>query len=271
LSFEKDWRLRLSIKICWNSKNVIVEFNRLNPLETEFDGNQMADIRVIGSSTAFGAGVALEEMYFSILETNFQHHNFYLDARRAKNSNYLEHIDKQYSKNDSNHVYILHFRADELLKINRDRPSGFVLRKILNSYETYNKDSDLEETPQKRIITFILQFFLFCTRFLIPVVSGKKQQENYDFFLKMHSRSRLVIIILDSRRKFLIPLIPSCLRTIRSIRLTSNILKFDNTICVDYSKLDLSRNHFQTDKTHLNSYGHNILASCLIKIIGEIY
>jgi hypothetical protein len=230
----------------------------------------VAEIRLIGSSTAFGAGVASEENYFSILEANFHCHEFYSDTSRAKNSNELRYIGKQYSKDDSNVVYILHFRADELLKINWDLHFGIALRRILNFYKTDNKDSDLGKISQKKVTSFALQFILFCTGFLTPVVSGKKQQENYDFFLKKHSRSRLIIIILDSRWPFLTPLIPSCLRTIRSVLLTSKILQFDNTICLDYSKLDLSRNHFQTDKTHLNSYGHNTLASRLIEIIGEI-
>jgi len=229
----------------------------------------VVEIRLTGSSTAFGAGVASEEKYFSILEANFPGHDTYSDAHRSKNSNDLRCFSEQYSKDDSNVIYILHFRADEILKINWDLHSGIALRKILNFYKTNNKDSDLEKNSKKTVTSFGLQFFLFCTGFLIPVVSGKKQQENYDFFLKTHTRSRLIIIILDSRRSFLTPLIPSCLRTIRSVRLTSKILQFDNTICLDYSKLDLSQIHFQTDKTHLNSYGHNILASRLIKIIGE--
>ena len=230
----------------------------------------MAEIRLIGSSTAFGAGVAPEEKYFSILEANFHCHEFYLDASRAKNSNELRYISKHHSKDDSNVVYILHFRADEYLKTNWDLRPGIALRRILNSYKINKENSDLRKISKKRVTSFTLEFLLFCTGFLIPVVSGKKQRENYHFFLKMHSRSRLIIIILDSRWAFLTPLIPSCLRAFRSVLLTSKILKFDNIICLDYSKLDLSRNHFQTDKTHLNSYGHNTLASRLIKIIGEI-
>lgn len=230
----------------------------------------MTVIQIIGSSTAFGAGVASKEKYFSILERKFRSYRFELIAHRAKTSNALGDLVEQFPNDDKDVIYILHFRADELLKVNRALGSVNGVSKILQFYENYKMTSELKISLHRKVKVFALQFLLFCTKVLVPVVSGRQQLENYRIFFRMHAKYRCIIVIVDSRKTSLTPVIPTFLRKIRSIRINLLISQFENVICLDYSQLALARNHFQSDATHLNSYGHNILALGLGKIIGDI-
>jgi hypothetical protein len=230
----------------------------------------MTVIQIIGSSTAFGAGVASKEKYLSFLEEKFRSCRFELIAHRAKTSHALGDLVIQFPDDDSDLICILHFLADEILRVNRTLDSVSVVRKILKFYETYKMNSELKISLHRRVNVFALQFLLFCIKVLVPVVSGRQQLENYRNFFKMHGSYRCIIVIVDSRRTFLAPVIPTLLRKIRSIRINLLISQFENVICLDYSQLKLTRNHFQSDGTHLNSDGHNILALGLGKIIGDI-
>jgi hypothetical protein len=162
---------------------------------------------------------------------------------------------------------ILHFRADEWLQIDDKQQSNFFVRSCLSVY-LKPKIEGSKLRGVKNLFHFLFKVFVYRASKLRTLVSREDQLLHYDSFLEINERNNILnIVIIDTRIRFISPLIENIERSRRSIVLKTYLKRYSRSITLDYADLGIERRHFQKDKLHLDIEGNQIVADAIMVLI----
>jgi hypothetical protein len=224
-------------------------------------------IRIFGSSSVICPNLPKNASYASILKSSFPGNEIHLFTKtRCTTEILMNHLDAE-TTSKKQFFNILHFRADEWLQIDEKQQSNFFVRTCLSLYlEPKIKLSKLRGI--KYPFHFLFKVLLYRADKLRTLVSREDQLLHYDRFLEINERNNILnIVIIDTRIRFISPLIENIERSRRSIILKSYLGRYSRSITLDYADLGIGRRHFQKDRLHLDNVGNQIVADAIKVLI----
>ena len=236
------------------------------------DANSDTTVRlfVIGSSTALGTGLKIGESYFEIISNHFPRFiNVNLSRKNSLTSD-LKFVN--YASEASNQtIFILHFRADELIDWQARSSQNFLYRKMIHiNSENRSFKKFVLSSFIVHFLNLVIELLLLQQGILKPGVSSDEQIENYREFILEATSSR-IFIILESKIVKFTPVIPTILRFLRAKRMKRLFKTIEHVHFIDYRESGIRKEHFLKDKFHLSKQGHSILAWALIKQIEKFF
>ena len=224
-------------------------------------------IRIFGSSSVLGPNLPIEESYYSILKKNFTDNQTLSFGKTLCTTEILMNYLGSTTTRETRLFNILHFRADEWLQIDEKQQSNFFVRICLSAYVD-PKMKLFKLRGVKNLSHSLFKVLVHRLGKLRTLVSREDQLLHYDKFLEINERKNILnIVIIDTRIRFMSPLIENIERSRRSIILKEHLRKYSRTITLDYSDLEIGRRHFQRDRLHLDSVGNQIVANAIMVLI----